>query len=564
MNLNDNAIKVLKDRYLLRDKQGKVVETPEQMFRRVAKNIAEAEKKYSKKKTDELEETFYNMMANLEFLPNSPTLMNAGTKLQQLAACFVLPIEDSMHGIFGTLENAAIIHQSGGGTGFSFSRIRPKGDMISTTKGKASGPLSFMKVYDKSTEVIKQGGKRRGANMGILRVDHPDILDFINSKKDESKLRNFNISVGITDKFMKALKSGSDYELINPRTKKTVKKIPAKSVFHLIVENAWSNGEPGIVFLDTMNKANPTPKIGEFESTNPCGEVPLLPYESCNLGSINLSRFVKDKKIDWTRLKDTIRNAVHFLDNVIDMNKYPLKEVEQIVKANRKIGLGVMGFADMLIQLDIEYGTNESLALAENLMKHIRDEAREESKNLAKKRGAFKNHKKSIYKLKLRNATLTSIAPTGTISTIASCSPSIEPLFAISYVKKTADFEFIELNQSFKEYAEDILSEELIGKIAHKGSLQKVKEVPDKVKKIFVTAHDIKPEQHVKMQAAFQKYTDNAVSKTVNLPYNATKKDIEKVFMLAYKLGCKGLTVYRDKSRKEQVIHIKHACEVCT
>jgi ribonucleoside-diphosphate reductase alpha chain len=527
------------------------------MFKRVARNIAAADLKYkgNPKKTKEI---FYNMMFNLEFLPNSPTLMNAGRELQQLSACFVLPVEDSMDGIFETVKNTALIHQSGGGVGFSFSKLRPRGDIVKSTGGIASGPLSFMEVFNASTEVIKQGGKRRGANMGILKVDHPDILGFISAKGKEGALNNFNISVALTDKFMKAVDKGSDYDLINPRSKKVVRKISAREVFDLIVDMAWSNGEPGVVYIDTINKHNPTPGLGDIESTNPCGEVPLLPYESCNLGSINLSKMVKAKSVDWDKLKQTIRNAVHFLDNVIDKTRFPLKEIEGIVKANRKIGLGVMGFADMLIQLGIPYNSEQAVKLAEKVMKFVQDEGRKKSKELAKKRGVFSNYKKSIHaNMKLRNATITSIAPTGTISIIADCSSGIEPIFAISYLKKTPDFELLEVNPLFKKYAGNI-PKKLIASIAKKGSIQGMKEIPDKLKRLFVAAHDLSPEEHVKMQAAFQKYVDNAVSKTVNLPFNATKKDVEKVFKLAYKLGCKGITVYRDQSRAEQVI-----CQTC-
>lgn len=562
MKLSKNAVKVLRERYLARNEKGKIIETPEKMFKRVAKNIASADSKYrqSKEKVKNLEDTFYNMMVNLEFLPNSPTLMNAGRELQQLSACFVLPVQDSMEGIFDAIKNTALIHQSGGGVGFSFSNLRPRGDIVKSTGGIASGPLSFMQVFNASTEVIKQGGKRRGANMGILRVDHPDIMEFITAKKKEGDLNNFNISVAITDKFMKALEKNTDYELVSPRSRAVVKRVSAKKVFDLIAEMAWTNGEPGVVFIDTINKNNPTPRLGEIESTNPCGETPLLPYESCNLGSINLSKIVKGKNIDWDKLKATVHNAVHFLDNVIDKTKFPLKEIESIVRANRKIGLGVMGFAGMLIQLGIPYNSNEAVKLAEKLMKFIRDEGCKASKELARKRGVFLSYKRSIYakkNMKLRNATITSIAPTGTISIIADCSSGVEPIFAISYVKKTPDFKLLEINPLFEEKAGK-LPKNLTAKIAKQGSIQDIKEIPKKIRDLFITAHDVKPEEHVKMQAAFQKYVDNAVSKTVNLPFDAAKKDVEQVFKLAYKLGCKGITVYRDKSRSEQVI-----CQVC-
>jgi ribonucleoside-diphosphate reductase alpha chain len=567
MKLTDNAKKILRERYLARDKNGKIVETPEQMFKRVAKNIASADLVFKKTDIKKLEDKFYNLMINMEFLPNSPTLMNAGLELQQLSACFVLPVEDSMEGIFEAIKDTALIHQSGGGVGFSFSKLRPKGDTVKSTGGIASGPLSFMEVFNASTEVIKQGGKRRGANMAVLRVDHPDILEFITAKEKENALNNFNISVGITDKFMKALKSNKDFELINPRSRKVVRKVPAKNIFGLITESAWNNGEPGVLFLDRINKDNPTPALGSFEATNPCGEQPLLPYESCNLGSINLSKMVKGKKVDWDKLKQVTHDAVHFLDNVIVKSKFPLHKITEIVRRNRKIGLGVMGFADMLIQLGIPYNSKEALTLAGKVMKFIQDEGRKASKALAKERNIFANYNKSIYKkknMKLRNATITTIAPTGTISTIANCSPSIEPLFAVSYAKKTKDFQFLETNALFQKYAEGILNEKLEAEIAKQGSIQNIKKIPPKLRKIFITAHDIEPEDHVKIQAAFQKYTDNAVSKTVNLPYGATKKDVEDVFKLAYRLGCKGITIYRDKSRKEQVIRFtERACRVC-
>ena len=564
--LSKNALKVLEKRYLRKDQEGRIIESPTDMFHRVASNISRADLKYKEKKILlKTEAIFHGMLERLEFLPNSPTLMNAGKKLGQLAACFVIPIEDSLDSIFEAVKITAMIHQTGGGTGFSFSKLRPKDDPVSSTGGIASGPVSFMKVFNTGTEVIKQGGTRRGANMGILRVDHPDILEFIWVKDNPEELVNFNISVAITDNFMKALDKDSTYPLINPRTEKTVKQLRARDVFKEITRAAWKNGDPGVIFINRINEQNPTRKIGEIEATNPCGEQPLHPYEACNLGSVNLTKMLKKVKkhyaIDYDKLSRTASEGIHFLDNVIDVNHYPIPQIESITKANRRIGLGVMGFTDMLIMLGIPYNSEDAINTAEEIMSFIQSVSKETSMKLAKERGAFPNFKKSVYYERrmppLRNATTTTIAPTGTLSIIAGCSGGIEPLYGVSFVREVLDGDKLyEVNPFFKQMAFKIgiYNDRLVSAISDSPSIQNIPSIPKDMKELFVTAFDIPPVWHVKMQAVFQKYVDNAVSKTINLPYNATIQDIEDAYIAAYKLGCKGVTVFRTGSRKKQVL----------
>ena len=560
MELSENAGIVLKRRYLLKDEAGGVTETPEEMFFRVAGSVAEAEKGYGED-AGYWTERFFNLMKDLKFLPNSPAMMNAGKSLGQLAACFVLPVEDSMESIFSSLKNAAMILQSGGGTGFSFSHLRPKADVVRSTGGVASGPVSFMRVFDTATEVIKQGGARRGANMGILGVDHPDILDFIRIKRRAGELENFNISVAVTDAFMEALRLDGEYALLNPRTKKVYRSIRARVVFDEIVESAWEAGDPGVVFIDVINRANPTPHVGALESTNPCGEQPLLPYEACVLGSIDLNKYVTKKTgrtaIDFSALSDDIATAVRFLDDTIDINKYPLPAIAAMHRGNRKIGLGVMGWADMLISLGIPYDSPKSFNLAENFMKFYRDRARECSADLAEKRGVFPNFKGSIYDVQgmpaVRNATTTTIAPTGTLSIIADCSSGIEPLFGLAYKRLIMDTELVEMNRQFFKTAKELgfYSEELKERILRQGGLRGIREVPQKIRRLYKTAHEINYVSHIEMQARFQKYTDNAVSKTINLPKSAKREDVARAYLLAYEKGCKGITIFRYGSQKK-------------
>jgi ribonucleoside-diphosphate reductase alpha chain len=565
LKLSINAIKVLERRYLLKDEAGKIIETPSELFRRVARAIASVETKFNAAadiKT--LEEAFFGMMSSLEFIPNTPTLMNAGAPLGQLSACFVLPVEDSIVDIFETLKNMAVIHQSGGGTGFSFSHLRPNGDMVRSTKGVASGPVSFMEIFDAATAVMKQGGKRRGANMAILSADHPDILEFVEAKGDGVTLSNFNVSVGASDEFMEAVRQGGKWELVNPRTGKEVQTIDAGGLFDVIVNNAWRTGDPGLIFLDEINRHNPTPQLGRFEATNPCGELPLLPYESCNLGSINLAKMVSDKRLDWARLEQTVQRGVRFLDNVIEANIFPLPAIEQMTRVgNRKIGLGIMGFADTLVKLGIPYNSDQALETAEGVIKFISEKALAASVDLAEERGVFSSFPGSVYDRpagpRPRNATVLSIAPTGTISIIAGCSSGIEPLFALAFVRNVMEgTRLLEMNAAFEQVAREngFYSQELMEEVAKKGTLVGVSGIPEDVREVFVTDWDILPEWHVRMQAVFQKYTDNSVSKTVNLPPEAAPDDVRRVYHLAYELKCKGVTIYRYSSKKQQVLSL--------
>lgn len=557
-----NSLRILKQRYLKKDDKGNIIETPEQLFERVAHNIAKVDLEYGDFNAAESEKKFFEAMYSLDFLPGSPILMNAGTKTQQLGSCFVLPLENNLESIFTTLKETALIHQTGGGTGFNFSKISPRGDISYSSTESASGPVPFIKIFDTATETIRQGEKRKGANMAILNVNHPDILEFISCKESETSLNNFNISVGVTAEFMEAVEKDQMYDLLDPGSGEKVNSLHARSVFELIISKAWSNGEPGIIFLDKIKENNPTPDIGEIEATNPCGEQPLLPYEACNLGSINLSRFIKEKQIDWEGLKKVIHLAVHFLDNSIDAGDYKIAAIKEKVLQNRKIGLGVMGLADMLFQLEIPYNSDEGILTGEKIMKFVREESHNASISLAKNRGSFPNFNLSVYKQqgyeKLRNATLTTISPTGSISMIAETSAGIEPLYALVYSKHILEGgEYLYVNKYFEKKALEmnIYSNELMRTISKEGSIKKLDGLPESIKRTFVVSADIKADWHIKMQAVFQKYTDNGVSKTINFPSFATVEDVKNAYLLAYKLGCKGITVYRDKSRRKQVMN---------
>lgn len=569
LKLSLNAVRVLKERYLLKDTEGQVIETPRKMMERVARSIAEVDKSFGEDASKSFEE-FLELLTSLLFLPNSPTLMNAGTSLGQLSACFVLPIEDSIDSIFTTLKEMAVIHKSGGGTGFSFSALRPRGDLVASTGGRASGPVSFMRIFDTATDVVKQGGRRRGANMGVLRFNHPDIREFIRAKEKPGFLENFNLSVAITDEEVEKVRRGEEVELVNPRDGRVWERVNARELFEMIAESAWRSGEPGLLFLDTINRANPTPALGKIVATNPCGEVPLLPYESCNLGSVNLVKFVDGGKIQYEHLREVVWRAVHFLDNVIEANRYPLEAVEKMVKDNRKIGLGVMGFADMLVKLGIPYYSEEALKIAAEVMNFIALEARMASMNLALQRGTFPNYRSSVWAEKnipLRNAALLSIAPTGSISIIASCSSGIEPLFALAFRRYVLEHtELFEVHPLLEEMFQRFRIPEGVRKnVFERGTMEGVQGIPEELHRLFLTALEIPPEFHVRVQATFQKYVDNAVSKTVNLPESATPQDVFRVYLLAHELGCKGITVYRYESRPEQVLYlgISGECEEC-
>jgi ribonucleoside-diphosphate reductase alpha chain len=578
LQLSDNALTVLERRYLIKDEAGRPTETSADLFWRVARTVAAPDRTYgaSEGAVEAVAEEFFRVMADRKWMPNSPTLMNAGRPLGQLSACFVLPVDDSLSnsvsGIYDTLRSMALVHQSGGGTGFAFSRLRPKNDVVRSTMGVASGPVSFMRLYDASTDVVKQGGTRRGANMGILRVDHPDILEFIACKDDTSQITNFNISVAVTDLFMRAVAAGTTYDLVHPRTGKVTGQLDARTVFGKIVAGAWKTGEPGVFFMDRANYYNPVPHLGAYEATNPCGEQPLLPYDVCNLGSINLGLFVRDGEIQWSDLKQTVHLCTHFLDNVIDANRYPLPEIDALSKRIRRIGLGVMGWADMLVRLGVPYNGAEAVELGRQVMRFVDEEAKVESERLAEQRGVFPEWERSIWgpdgscardaaghrvrpMRRLRNCNLTTVAPTGTISIIAGCSSGIEPLFAVAFLRNQAGTLMPDVNEDFVAFAKagGWYSEALMQRIAEEGHIR-FPEVPEAIQRAFVTAHDVTPEWHIRMQAAFQEFTDSAISKTCNFPETATEEDVRQIYELAYSLGCKGVTVYRDNSRPMQVL----------
>ncbi|HTT68390.1 MAG TPA: vitamin B12-dependent ribonucleotide reductase [Gemmatimonadales bacterium] len=578
LELSANALTVLERRYLVKNEAGQAAESPDELFRRVARTIAAPDRSYgaSDGAAEALAEEFFRVMAERKWMPNSPTLMNAGRPLGQLSACFVLPVDDALSngasGIYDTLRAMALVHQSGGGTGFAFSRLRPKNDVVRSTMGVASGPVSFMKLYDASTDVVKQGGTRRGANMGILRVDHPDILDFVACKDDTSEVTNFNISVAVTDEFMAAVAAGTKYELRHPRTGRVTGKLDAREVFDRVVAGAWKTGEPGVFFVDRANRYNPVPQLGAYEATNPCGEQPLLPYDVCNLGSINLGLFVRDQAIQWDDLRQTVHLCTHFLDNVIDANKYPLPEIDELAKRIRRVGLGVMGWADMLVRLGVPYNSDAAVEFARQVMAFVDEEAKCESERLAEQRGTFSEWERSIWgpeatcardargerirpMRRLRNCNLTTVAPTGTISIIAGCSSGIEPLFAVAFLRNQAGTLMPDVNEDFVAYARagGWYSEALMQRIAEEGHIH-FPEVPELIQHVFVTAHDVTPEWHIRMQAAFQDFTDSAISKTCNFPETATRDDVRRIYEQAYSLGCKGVTVYRDNSRPMQVL----------
>ena len=560
VELSLNALKVLEKRFLRKDKEGNLLEVPSQLFRRVAANAAQADAFHSQDVLAATEK-FYERMRKLEFIPSTPTLMNAGTPVQQLVASFVLPVEDSLESIFDALKHAAIIHKTGGGTGFSFSKLRPKHDHIGT-HGTSTGPIAFIRLFNEATGIVKEGGLQRGANMGILRIDHPDVLEFINLKADGKSFTNFNLSVGVTDTFMEAVMHDREYQLVNPRTLQPVTTLSARGVFDNIVALAWQRGDPGLVYLDRLNQHNPTAHLGQIEATDSCGDQPLLPYESAPLGAINLLTCATKEDLDWNKLRDLVHDAVHFLDNVIDVNKYPLPEIERVSQQTRKIGLGIMGFADVLYHLNVPYNSEEGLAWAERIMKFIRDEAQTASIAFAEQRSTFPAWPDSTFaqkNLHVRNAGLITLAPTGTVSMIADVSPSIEPNFAISFIKNVmGDTDLVYVNKVFSRIAKKkgFYSDQLMREIAEKGSIQHIPDIPEEVKRVFVTAPDISPEWHIRMQAAFQKYVDHAISKTINFPTDTSLQDVAQGFLLAYKLGCKGITVYRDRSLDTQVIHV--------